>query len=1322
MSNQRLFRLFISSTFSDFTAEREVLQSKVFPAIKKYCRELGGFSFQPIDLRWGVTQEAQLDQKTLELCLNEVQSCKKYPAPNFLILAGDRYGWIPLPYAIEKEEFEILVQYMSDGERIQVLEWYKEDLNQIPISYILQERDGKYVDFNAWSDLETKLRNIIQIAVKKSGIPEDISRKYFLSATEAEVFEGILEYGKEHSEYQKYLISSGLINPELDRQNVFALIRHIKGDISSTLFGDEHHREALLFKKAVKDEIDEYLEVETRLVSKQDLNTTYLHEFEESVIKFLKIRLEQFAAQLEELSELEIEIEQHSDYAYQKTRHFQGREQSRKIISDYISGNKTEIIKSPQSPLILYGPSGGGKSSLMAKAADEALSFQSEVIQRYIGATPSSSKSVQILLSILEEMGIKSDDIRENFSLKEQLSDRKLDFDDFCYEVRSRLLRLKTNINTKIIFIDAIDQLEHDDELLWLPDILPDHLKIVISLLNDENYPEDSKYYDKVKNRKMNFHQIPPMENPLNLMHTLLKSYHRTLQDYQKEYFLRQYNSSRSPLFITLAVQELRHWKSNDRVEPEDIPGGSGTIQDLADNQRDLIKEFISNLYSFYHHDKYFVQIVLGYIYVSRDGLSESELLQLISVDPELVQKFAPETWHKNPTGELPTVIWSRLYAQIKTLLKVSLQDGEELLYFFHREFSTVVAEQEGQKDIHRRIITSCQKLIEKHQNEGFDKSRWGKLYITLVSEYELRYKDENYLKENANYISKLDNEDYIQEIIDLIISIGDGYYVTEKINEAITFYKLGSSIITPLYEKDPVRWVDKYTIFIRYLVYSYRKINRLDDAITINMESIEILIPLYDQNPVRWAEAYATSLTQLSCSYRDINLIDESIILEKQSYEILKLLYEHNPDNYVISYTSSLSNRALLYKKLNRKDDAISLEKECVEILKPLYEQNPDWWTEHYTVFLNNLAVSYMDSNRNDDAIKMSKESLKIIKPLYEKNPDRLVDLYTTYLNNLANAYKKINRLDDAIKMNKECVEILKPLYEKNPDRWARSYTNTLNNFADFYKMIGKCEEFIESYEVSSLIQKPLYEQDPPLWVESYTNTLNNLALLYKRIKRFDDAIKTNKECIEIRKAFYELDKRAWAESYIITLNNLADCYEDINKLDDAITMYMEGLVIRKALYEQDPVNFSEPYIVNLITIADLHYDLNNTDDAFVLYEESIKILKTLFIEDPEKWIDEYTIFLKDLGIAYRGLGNYDKAVIYLKNAMELSIKHYGREDSKTAIYYSALGWNYHLMGEKQNAMDLLEKCYNTRCRLFGEDDESSISVLQRLEEVKSS
>jgi hypothetical protein len=46
----RLFRVFLSSTFSDFKVERNELYRRVFPPIKQRCSQLG-YEFQVVDMR-----------------------------------------------------------------------------------------------------------------------------------------------------------------------------------------------------------------------------------------------------------------------------------------------------------------------------------------------------------------------------------------------------------------------------------------------------------------------------------------------------------------------------------------------------------------------------------------------------------------------------------------------------------------------------------------------------------------------------------------------------------------------------------------------------------------------------------------------------------------------------------------------------------------------------------------------------------------------------------------------------------------------------------------------------------------------------------------------------------------------------------------------------------------------------------------------------------------------------------------------------------------------------------------------------------------------
>ncbi|MBA6352717.1 DUF4062 domain-containing protein [Colwellia sp. BRX9-1] len=88
--DNREFRIFISSTFRDMHDERDMLNQKVFPEIRKICWERG-VNFSPVDLRWGINSEETERGEILRICLDEVENSQ----PFFIGILGQRYGWIP---------------------------------------------------------------------------------------------------------------------------------------------------------------------------------------------------------------------------------------------------------------------------------------------------------------------------------------------------------------------------------------------------------------------------------------------------------------------------------------------------------------------------------------------------------------------------------------------------------------------------------------------------------------------------------------------------------------------------------------------------------------------------------------------------------------------------------------------------------------------------------------------------------------------------------------------------------------------------------------------------------------------------------------------------------------------------------------------------------------------------------------------------------------------------------------------------------------------------------------------------------------------------
>ena len=93
--------LFVSSTFQDMHAERDLLHNVVIPDILDRFSQYR-VQLDLIDLRWGIstpdeTSEKENTTKILRVCFDEIERSR----PFFIGFIGERYGWIPESSVIE---------------------------------------------------------------------------------------------------------------------------------------------------------------------------------------------------------------------------------------------------------------------------------------------------------------------------------------------------------------------------------------------------------------------------------------------------------------------------------------------------------------------------------------------------------------------------------------------------------------------------------------------------------------------------------------------------------------------------------------------------------------------------------------------------------------------------------------------------------------------------------------------------------------------------------------------------------------------------------------------------------------------------------------------------------------------------------------------------------------------------------------------------------------------------------------------------------------------------------------------------------------------
>ena len=1140
MINSKTFRLFISSTFSDFKREREVLQSKVFPHIKAYAAQLG-YTFQPIDLRWGVSNEAQLDQKTLELCLDEVKACKTFKYPNFLVMLGDRYGWIPLPYAIEAQEFETLCALMTEQEKQDLTDWYMKDLNQLPASYVLKERTGEFEGFEHWEKEEIKLRDLLQCAVKKSSLDENQKSKYFTSATEAEVNEGIISYLKP-TPSQIEQINKTKISPEIDAKHVFGFFRSIEpsSKIAETFIADDaDQRDAKKFSYGVSKVLNPQnrLNKKVKLIEDGKLDETYLQAFQERVTHFLKSKIDEQKKQQEDALKqqagevlpcsLRVEVKEQKNFVQNKCKNFLGQEEALEKIEKYISGDE-------EQPLVIYGKSGSGKSALMAQAITQVKgNSNKDVLYRFVGATANSSSSVDILTSLFLELGIEiHDEDARDLALIEK-NDNKETFEQFSLRVHQEFKSIRGEV---VIFIDAVDQLQSADYFLWLPKILPINVKIVISALKDDKYAEDSQYFNDLSVKTSNQYAIPEFNDAPKLIRNLLKGEGRTLQLEQERYLLKQYEIEPSPLYIRLAIQEAKQWRCIVNTKNEYVKNEAH--EEIQGTNVGIIQAYIQNLTEIYHHDREFVNRVLGYIYSSKDGLSEYELLTVLSMDQHFVDKVAPTTFHNNITQELPLIHWTRLYNNLKSFLSIKKKDNSELMCFFHREISRAITKEINLKAEHESLIDAVQSLIINNQNESFEHNRWGKLYITLITEYERCYPDNQKYQMLVTFLSDSQLLDckWIEDCVYYITSTSNNYYINNEIKAASILQSISVTITELLYNKDNDKWKYQYVSSLNLMAESCNKEGRFKDAIQLGKKAYELAKLYYPKEPIFWRLPLLDFMNNLSSYYTQIGKPNEM---------------------------------------LDQLEDALNKFKESV----PQSEwSNVEWKT--FAMGLNTFGGGKYRSGEYNNADPFISTSHQIYSRLFKYKKNNFAFEYVEVLINYSNVKDKLECYDEAYQLIQEAVSISSEFYEKYRDQWVGNYVNSLKILSNIISKNEPKQACNHLRMAIELLQEP-YGLEPERWLLEYVAIVNNLVTLSIENCFFDGIKAYANESLKLANELYS--QNPMIESAVIKNNSFSNLsmyfFIKEKSLDKAIYYMQQCFDFSKEIYGENSTNTIEAF-----------------------------------------------------------------------------------------------------------------------------------------------
>lgn len=734
--------------------ERNILYN-LFTELKPYCQQKG-WLLENVDLRWGVSKEAGWDNRTMQICLDELKRCQKLsPRPNFIILLGERYGWIPLPETVPYAHKPFIYMFADPKEEKLFEQWYRLDMNALPEGeFILNEREGRYKDYKVYAEeVEEPLRKLFCYLAEFLENDEDKIR-YGASATEQEIYYGALLVKDAHEHVLAY--HRQLQNVPRELQSVY----HTSEEKISPFFSGRTKLRQLYEQVEKKIDDDRML---NKVIDYSYYNSEeYQREFHDQMYIHIKQLIDAEINQNIE-DDLELEIKSHWELAQQEIQSFVGREEELKQAEVF--------LRNPESSYLwIQSDSGMGKSTFISKLVTE-FKDDFNIICRFCDTTKSSGTATGLLCSIVNELIrlFPNQNFHNPFTY---VSDAIME-SPIYEELTHILTRIKSN-KPLVIVLDGINQLNENNNLwfkncYWLP--YPKHTKIIISSTDEPKTLQEGSW-EIIKLHGMK-------ENPFKLIGRIFEIEKRTLSRIQMNEVSNSIErSDGSPLYLHLLGKSLLKTPSWRKIES------------IPTNTKGLIERIIEDLTIRQYHDRSLVKLSLSLFAFDRLGLSENELIDILSADNELYQTLMQQSFHQwdmHQKHHIPIVIWSRLFYDISYFLRIHQTHAGELIHIYHNLVKqTISGLFFNDYSFYQKTASLLNNYYKEHWENGdrHSVSEYPWTLYSLASQVTERKLLENLLT-NINFISKKVEfyTDAIKEDYDLLITLEQN---PETINQLV--------------------------------------------------------------------------------------------------------------------------------------------------------------------------------------------------------------------------------------------------------------------------------------------------------------------------------------------------------------------------------------------------------------------------------------------------------------------------------------------------------------------------------------------------------
>ena len=706
----------------------------------------------------------------------------------------------------------------------------------------------------------------------------------------------------------------------------------------------------------------------------------------------------------------------------------------------YIGGHQyinrlDQHVDSNDKPLVVTGESGLGKSALLANwIAHYQKNHPDEfVFYHFIGGAPDSSDHTALMRRIMLEM-------QAQFGIEDEVPSDPVQI----IEMFPKYLTKTLHLNKWVLVLDALDQLEDKNNarwLGWLPELIPDNIRVIVSTLPGESLEALQKRHCPEMTIK-----VLSVEQRKILINDYLGLYTKELSDEFVNHIVHNPITD-SPLILRTILDELRIFGEHESLQARI---NYYLAAQLPIDFFDAVLKRLEDDYEKYHSGM--VGEILSLIWASRHGLAETEILEI--------------------TG-IPALYWTPLYNVIEN----HLVSKSGILDFFHDYLRQAVKiryihNEQHQKKLHIKLAKyfKQQDITQRRLDEEIwhyaETQSWKEMYksltdTNLLSEllikcpYDIR-KYWQILLANTQYEPDNAYRDYLDS--KKILSFELNFRLAELTKDigylqfSLSLYKkLNNSCDShPIYASELYNRIAQ----IYYIIGDYKK----------SLESYNAALKNYnltnDKNGISHIKSnLANEKNGISHINSNIGLIE----YDRGEYKKALISFENAESEARKRHSNwsnvgaSLLNQSNVHIQLGQFKKAI----ELIEKAKNIYAQSSD--LDGIQTALGNLAGMYINSGDYLSAEPLLEEQLDICRRL------ALPDGLQRALGNLAIIKEAHKQIDIALELLKEKEIICR----KN--NYTESLCNCLGAQANIHVNKKEYDLALQMYSSTETIQREL-------------------------------------------------------------------------------------------------------------------------------------------------------------------------------------------------------------------------------------------------------